>query len=92
MKTIGENLGDNNFVVIHHIETERFDISFNVLKQPEIIYEKLITTVPIREDHRFIIEFEKDDYYKKLDIVRMAGVLLKIFGDSDFFYDSYKSS
>ena len=92
MKTIGENLGDNNFVVIHHIETERFDISFNVLKQPEIIYEKLITTVPIREDHRFIIEFEKDDHYKKLDIVRMAGVLLKIFGDSDFFYDSYKSS
>ena len=92
LKTIEKKLEDNNFMPTHHIETERFDVSFNVLKQPEIIYKKLTTTVPIREDHRFLIEYEKDDHYKKLDIVRMAGVLLKILGDSDSFYDSYKSS
>lgn len=92
MNTIKKKLRDNNFMAIHHIETDRFGISFNVLKQPEIIFEKLTTTISIREDNRFLIEYEKDDHYKKLDIVHMAGVLLKIFAESDSFYDSFKSS
>ena len=74
------------------IEADDFTINFKVIKNKWQIYEILKTTVPIQEDHSFMLHYYMNKQYKHLKIPELAGVLIELFGEPDNFYDDYKSS
>jgi len=76
------------------IELDYFDISFNILRNGNFIHKRLKNTVPIREDYVFLLQYyslhkEEQQY---LDVPQLVGVLMKLYGEPDSFYDNFKSS
>lgn len=74
------------------IKTEDFTVLLRVLRNPWEIGRRLRTTVPIAEDLAFIVHYYYLREHQRLDLPELAGVLRKLFGDPDDFYDTYKCS
>ena len=75
------------------IETDNFDMSFSILRNKTLIHEKLRNTLAIQEDYGFLLRYYSQyNEYQPLDIPQLVGVLMKLYGEPDNFYDDYKSS
>lgn len=74
-------------------ETDNFDMSFSILRNKTLIHEKLRNTLAIQEDYGFLLRYYSQyNEYQPLDIPQLVGVLMKLYGEPDNFYDDYKSS
>jgi len=73
------------------LETDSFDINFNILHNKNLIHKKFKETIAIEEDYLFLLNFYSPrNLHGYLEMPQLAGVLLKLFGEPDSFYDHIK--
>jgi hypothetical protein len=76
------------------INTDDFDITFSILRNKNQIYKRQKETIAIDEDYEFLLWYYSacNDKLTHLNIPELVGVLMKLYGEPDSFYDDYKCS
>ncbi len=76
------------------VKNENFEFEFAIIKEPAEIKDLLTTHITIYEDPLFMMSYYSQPHEKvaRLKLPELAGLLLKLYGDSDPFFDDYKCS
>lgn len=75
------------------IKLDDYDITFRILRYKDEIFRRLKETVAIDEDYRFLMwYYSPHNKHEHLEIHQLVGVLMKLYGEPDTFYDDYKCS